>query len=51
MMTSDAGFALLRAVRVHNAEAAEAEMFDFDAEIREGIPVDVWRALPDSDTA
>ncbi|MBT2491513.1 hypothetical protein J7E96_23900 [Streptomyces sp. ISL-96] len=44
------GFEVLVDVAQHNAEAAEKAWHEVvEGERREGIPVELWRALPDSD--
>ena len=43
------GFEVLRQARLENAKAAEKALAKMlDRQLREGIPVDLWRCLPDS---
>jgi hypothetical protein len=44
-----AGFEVIAEIARDSARQAEKELIGgFDEELREGIPVDLWRALPDS---
>lgn len=44
-------FEVLRQARKENEKAAEEALAEIlDPQLREGIPVDLWRCLPDSVT-